>query len=64
MADPACFGPRNIRFLTAPEEDHALMRAYFEERAEEPDFMNFSTCRLIDLAWNREQIHAALRAAR
>ncbi|PLU02520.1 hypothetical protein BMJ32_12270 [Sinorhizobium medicae] len=54
------FSPAQVQFLTGPEEEHAAMRAYFVERAQEPDFMDYSNRPLIDLNWDNDRIREAL----
>lgn len=53
------FGVNDLRFITAPEDQHEAMRRYFDEEHAAGNMRDYR-CPLIDLAWDAERIYAAL----
>lgn len=52
--------PAIIRFLTGPEEEHAAMRAYFEEQHQAGILPNLAHVKLLDLEWDRDRLQSTL----
>ncbi len=53
------FLPRNVHFLTAPEDEHEDIRIYFAEQAEAAGFPVYS-CPLIDIQWGEARIRTEI----